>query len=102
MDGKTYHWCPHHVMDGEYDGLYVLHPPSKHPEWEIAKQQKKAEKKAQWEARNGKSKVASETPKAETKSEKLVLTDNLRAALTTNYNLSPEQISELLDSQSSN
>ena len=34
VDGKTYYWCPKHVRDGDYNGLYVCsHKPKEHDEW---------------------------------------------------------------------
>ena len=30
--GKGYYWCPEHVVTGDYDRLYVTHPPEKHGE----------------------------------------------------------------------
>ena len=31
-DGKTWYWCPRHVVPGKYDGLYVTHKPEDHDE----------------------------------------------------------------------
>ena len=30
MDGKTWHWCTHHKLDGVFDGLYMTHAPCDH------------------------------------------------------------------------
>ena len=32
-DGKKWFWCPHHKIEGKYDGLYVTHKPKDHEEW---------------------------------------------------------------------
>ena len=32
-EGKTWYWCPKHVSQGKYDGLYVTHKPEDHDEW---------------------------------------------------------------------
>ena len=28
--GKTYYWCPHHVKEGKWNGMYVLHCTDQH------------------------------------------------------------------------
>ena len=30
FDDKTYYWCPHHVKEGKWNGMYVLHSPEQH------------------------------------------------------------------------
>ncbi len=30
FDGRKYHWCRHHRLEGKWDGLYTAHPESKH------------------------------------------------------------------------
>ena len=32
-DGKKCYWCPKHVREGDYAGLYVAHSASDHDEW---------------------------------------------------------------------
>ena len=30
VDSKTYYWCPHHVKEGKWNGMYVMHCPDQH------------------------------------------------------------------------
>ena len=30
VKGRTYYWCPHHVKDGKWNGMYVTHKPEDH------------------------------------------------------------------------
>ena len=30
FESKTYYWCPHHVKEGKWNGMYVLHRPDQH------------------------------------------------------------------------
>jgi hypothetical protein len=100
-NGKTYCWCPHHVMEGQYDGLYVFYPPEKHAEWLEEKKRRQSE----LTARKKKKAPATENPDTskDTKtSEKLALTDSLRAALVTNSGMTPEAIDALYEEHSRN
>jgi hypothetical protein len=108
-DGRTYYWCLDHKMEGDYDGLYVFHPPSGHAEWLANKQRKIAEKKANYAARQSTTSANTGTnsnaaPKNEnaSKSEKLKLTDSLRAAMVTNSSMTPEEINDIVDAHSGN
>ena len=53
-DGKTWYWCPLHVKEGLFDGLYMPHKPEDHDEWarkkkEKAEKQKRNKQKKQFE-----------------------------------------------------
>ena len=40
-DGKTWHWCPHHKLEGSFDGLYYHnHTPATHDEWKKSKRRR--------------------------------------------------------------
>ena len=39
-DGKTWYWCPKHIRENDYDGLYVKHRPENHEEWERRKRER--------------------------------------------------------------
>jgi len=45
VNGKTWHWCPHHKMKGVYDGMYVGHPEDENDEW--------LERKKRWKKKKG-------------------------------------------------
>jgi len=83
-DGKTWYWCPHHKFPGQFDGLYVTHPPDKHDEWK----QKKAEYR---KSRGKKDKDNSNGDK-----KKLTLNGSLKAALTSCTNISGEAAKNLI------
>jgi hypothetical protein len=106
-DDRVWHWCKDHVMDGVYNGLYVLHPPSGHAEWQANKDRKKAERAAQWAAKNpGKSTTpapsAAAAPPSTAEAKKLALSDSLRAALVTDHAMSPEAVDALMAEHSLN
>lgn len=91
MDGKTYHWCPHHNRDDYYDGLYMQHDPKDgHKKWQEDKDKRKNNKK------KSKTNGASESNSSST-DHSLDISDKLRAALTTTLNLSSDQASDLWD-----
>lgn len=78
-DGKWYYWCEHHKVEGDYDGLYVTHPPEKHAEW---LERKNRNRRGQRER--------------DPSSNKLVLSDNLKSALLT-QGFTPLQLSQIED-----
>ena len=90
-DGKTWYWCPHHVVPGKYDGLYVTHKAVDHDKWK--------KKRDAWRARkpDNKNKDAEERPSSEN-NKKLVLSNNLKAALLTRCDLTDAQADVLLRS----
>ena len=73
VDGTAWYWCKHHVMDGVYDRLYVKHPENKHDEW--------VERKKGW--KREKCTTNFKTPNQA--SEKLILSNDLKAAMITNF-----------------
>ena len=37
-NGKEWHWCPHHKLEGKYNGLYMPHDPNEsHKKWAAKK-----------------------------------------------------------------
>jgi hypothetical protein len=104
-DDRVWHWCKDHVMEGVYDGLYVLHPPSGHAEWQVNKDRKKAERAAQWAARKPAGSTAplpAATDSSSAAEKKLALSDSLRAALVTDHAMSPEAVDALMAAHSLN
>ena len=91
-EGKTWYWCPRHVVQGKYDGLYVTHKPEDHDEWQKKKDIQNAKKKA--------SKVNSKDndvqPKQQDSIKNLTLNDNLKAALLTHSEMTGAQVEALL------
>ena len=92
-DGKTWFWCPHHKMEGQYDGLYVTHRPEEHDVWLKRKNERLTRRRRAKENQND-----SEHGKqpGEDGSKKLVISDSLKSALMTHMDVSPEQIDALV------
>ena len=61
-DGKTWYWCPKHVVSWIYDGLYVTHKPEYHD--------KCKRKMDNWRA---KTKAPLSKPNEEAQNEKMIL-----------------------------
>ena len=86
VDEKSNYWCPHHVRDGDYDGLYVCsHKPKEHDEW--AK-----DKKGFSKARAAKRQKSN---KSDTDDPKLSLSSAMRSALVTNCNMTTSEANDL-------
>ena len=92
MNGKTWHWCPHHVIEGKYNGLYVTHKPEDHDEWQKKKDLNLEKKRAS----KNKTKNDRDTDSAPSGKKKLVLNDSLKAALLTHSEMTGAQVDELL------
>lgn len=84
-DGKTQYWCPKHVIPGKYDGLYVTHEPEDHDE---QKQNKLCQK-----LKGSFKDISADVPQEVMK---LAITENLKAALLTNSQMTGEHVSVLL------
>ena len=90
IDGKEMWWCKFHKCPrGTYDGMYVMHPPEKHDEWQVRKDEFKANKK-----NKGEHKSDSNSKDSTVKSFKL--TDQLKAALCTKGQMTAETIDKIL------
>ena len=88
MDGVKWYWCTKHVMDGVYDGMYVKHPEDKHDEWLERKKGWKKGSKDTATSNDAQTTGADTTPK-------LTLSNNLKAALVTNFNCSEADANSL-------
>ena len=88
VDGITWYWCTKHVMDGVYDGMYVKHREDKHDEW--------LERKKGWKKKSNVTATSngSQSTGAET-TPKLTLSNNLKAAMVTNFNCSEAEANSL-------
>ena len=87
-DGKIWYWCPKHVVKDKYDGLYVTHKPEDHEEWR--------KRREAWRSRKTDNRRETESGKYESGSRKLVLSENLKAALLTKCELTSDQADRLI------
>ena len=87
-EGKTWYWCPKHVVPDKYVGLYVEHKPEDHEEWK--------KRREAWRSRTPDSKKGADNDKKESESKKLVLSYTLKAALITRCDLTGAQADALL------
>ena len=85
-DDNTWYWCPHHKMEGAYDGLYVTHKAGEHDKW---KKNKAQFCKKKFESSNNNNDIKDDK---EVKSEKkLTINDNLKAVLLTHCMENPSR-----------
>lgn len=77
VNGVTYWWCPHHKLDGKYDGLYMTHKPSEHDAWKRDREKRNQEWK---EKRRAKKDKENSNPNAQ---KKLLMSDKLKSVLVT-------------------
>ena len=89
VDGKTWYWCKRHKQDGVYDGLYVTHKEEDHDDW-LAKKSHWNKKKRSAPAPSTTS-TSGSTPSAD----KLTLSNNLKAAMITNFQCTSDQAEKL-------
>ena len=92
-DGKTWFWCPHHKIEGQYDGLYVTHKPEDHDAWLQRKNDRLAKRRR---AKDNQKDSDEGKQSHEDGSKKLIISDSLKAALMTHMDVSPEQIDALV------
>ena len=85
MDGILYHWCPHHVKPGLWDGMYQTHSEAEH----------RGEK-------FGTNKVVEKDKKAEGGSNSLQLQSRLKEVMCTNLQLSSADVEKLFEQASEN
>ena len=81
VNGVTYWWCPHHKVEGKYDGLYMTHKPSEHSAWKKDRDKKNEEWKAK---RRGKK----DSSTSQGSRSKLVMSDKLKSVLTSHLSCS--------------
>ena len=90
MDGKTWYWCPKHVQEGVYDGLYVTHKPEDHDAWQDRKRNWSKNKSS-----SGQSSSRTASGNNPSSTDKLTLSNNLKAAMVTNFQCTSEQAERL-------
>ena len=88
VDSDMWYWCSKHVMDGVYDGMYVKHSEEKHDEWLERKKGWKKGSKDTATSNDAQTTGVDTTPK-------LTLSNNLKAALVTNFNCSEADANSL-------
>ena len=87
-EGKTWYWCPKHVVPVKYNGLCMTYEPEDHDNWKKSREA--------WRFRKPESKKESEDDKKEPKFKKVVLPNTFKAALLTRYDLTGDQAEDLL------
>jgi hypothetical protein len=92
VDGVDYWWCPHHKWEGHFDGLYMPHKPEDHDEWKRNRDEKRAAYK------KGKKSDNKENTSSSGGGGKLVLKDNMTAAMMTNFQISADQAAQIYNS----
>ena len=89
-DGQTWHWCPRHKVEGQYDGLYVTHSPADHDKV-------MAQRKENYQnRRNKKDKTKTSGQKSGGDKQRLTLSNNLIACLLTHSTLTSAQADALI------
>ena len=89
VDGKTWHWCKRHKKEGVYDGLYVTHREDDHDDWLDRKNNWKNKK------RSATAPTTTSTSGATPSADKLTLSNNLKAAMITNFQCTADQAEKL-------
>ena len=84
-DDKTWHWCGQQHNEGK--GMYVRHHPDDHTTWKERNRKKKDDDKTNEPASDNKKKPGS--------SDKLSLSDNLKAAMMTKFKCSTDDADKL-------
>ena len=92
-DGKTWFWCSHHKIEGQYSGLYVSHKAEDHDAWLKQKNEQLAKRR---QAKDSEKESDEGNQPEDNRSNKLVISDSLKAALMTHMDVSPEQIDALV------
>ena len=87
-DGKTRYWCPKHVVSGKCDGVYVTHKSEDHDDWR--------KRREAWRSRKSDNRKEAENEKDESEPKKLVVSNNLKAALLTRCDLIGAQADALI------
>ena len=89
VDGKTYYWCPHHVKEGKWNGMYVLHHPEPH-------KSKRAKSDAAPAANLAKDTLKQENKSGGTAAD-LQLQSKLKTVMCTNLCMSSEDVDRLFE-----
>ena len=90
-DGKTWHWCPHHVYPDKYNGLYVTHKPEDHEDW-VKRKESFRNKFSKKKPKDDNDDKDDEEPSQK----KLTLSNSLKSALMTRCDISAAQADALL------
>lgn len=101
MMGKPWYWCPHHKhKDGHFDGLYCRHKPSEHDAWKERLDKMKG--RTNNKAANATNAAPTNSAPSTTTQSKLTLTESLKNVLLTNFGISEDDATKLLDEATSN
>jgi len=97
VDGVEWFWCPHHHLEGVFDGLYMPHKPEDHDKWKAEKERKRVEWKKQKEnASTGSTNGEKTTTNSASTQQKMKLSDKMKAVLMTKFNCSDEDAKNLV------
>ena len=96
-DGKEWWFCMEH-KGPDYNGMYVRHPPEKHAEWLANKLERQTKRKP--DAPPAPDSTTSSAPNQGSK--RLVMADRLKAALTTDFCMTEDQIEDLISKSQEN
>ena len=92
MVGRTWYWCPHHIWEGHYNGLYMNHKPEDHDEWKLNKNKRKKPNSSF----STQSSSANATNGSDAKT--LTLSEKMKSALMTKCCFTEDQVKEFLNS----
>jgi hypothetical protein len=90
-DGQTWHWCPKHKVDGQYDGLYVTHSPADHDKVMAQRKENYQKRREKKDKNSGSSNQNSGGNK-----QRLSLANNLKACLLSHSTLTSAQAEALI------
>ena len=86
-DGKTCYWCPRYKKEGVYDGICFIHPPNKHDEWSV--------RKNNWRKKKTSSSTSTQDSKPSITNQKLGLSSDLKAVIVANFHCTQEEADKL-------
>ena len=90
-DEKKWWWCKEHRLDFQFDRLYVTHPPENHSQWLINKQERER-KRPENPSGSGDAHSSGSTSNS---NKRILLTNNLKAALILDHQFSKFQVESL-------
>jgi len=103
VEGKIYHWCPHHKLDGVFNGLYMTHDPGEgHQKW-LENKRKMKEKRSKNKSGSsggtsstGQNSSSSSSGTSSRSSGKMALSDKLKTVLATKLQISENEAQSLV------
>ena len=96
VNGKTWHWCPHHKHPNNPDGLYVTHRAEDHDQWKLRRDQFKGQAKPKSISNDNNNVSTSESK------DKLQLSSQIKSVLMSDCQLTPDEAAALVEKMSLN